>query len=137
LGFHHLDGHGLELLEPRRAAELAAAHAHAPGDARLVAGPDLLHLDAGADRLSELARQVAQLDLVVGRDEDGGARAVVRRLHLDELRGQSARPYRAKRGRAELALLLQVLVLASELPRIGFLDDPAQMAARRPARRAD
>src|SRR5207253_6276095 len=123
LRLHHLDRHGLELAQPRRAAKLAPAHADAAGDARLVARADLLHLDARPDGLTEIARQIAQLELVVGGDEDGGARPVERGLDLHELGREPARAHRAERGCAELALLLEVLVLAREFAGVGLLDD--------------
>ena len=67
----HLHRDRLELLQVRRAAELAAAGADAVHHPRGVAGADLPHLDARAELAGEIAHEVAEVDAVLGVEVHG------------------------------------------------------------------
>src|SRR5437764_4241119 len=125
---HHLDGDGLELPEPRRAAELAPADAEPAGHLGLVARPDLLHLHARAERLRERARQLAKIHPILGEEVEGRLRPVERPLRLDELH-REATAADVLEGRAvRLALALEVLVLSPQVTGVRLLDHPLQDA---------
>src|SRR5262249_19865617 len=83
---HHLDRDRLERSQPRGAAELASADADPARRLRPVARSDLLHLDAGLQRVGDLTSEGAEVEPLLGRQEHGGPGAVRRGLDLDELR---------------------------------------------------
>src|SRR5207253_6182321 len=125
---HHLDGDGLELPQPRRAAELAPTDAEPTRHLGLVARPDLLHLHARAERLRERARQLAEVHPVLGEEVEGRLRPIERPLRLDELHREAA-PADVLEGRAvRLALALEVLVLTPQVPCVRLLDHPLEGA---------
>src|SRR5204863_6095590 len=89
----HLDGDGLKLLQPRRAAELAPARTDAAGHLALVARADLLHVDACVEYLRELPSELAQVDALLTGDEERHLAAVERSLGLHQLEGQVSRAH--------------------------------------------
>src|SRR5437867_5240809 len=113
----HLDRHGLELLQPRGAAQLAPAGADAAGHLGLVARADLLHLDARAQELGELPSEVAEVDALRTREEEGHLARVEGRLGLDQLHGEVPAAHQLERRPVVLPLALEVLVLARSIAR--------------------
>ena len=81
--------HGFEVLQPRRAAQLAPAHADAADAAGLLAQGNLTHLDAHAELVGEAANELAEVDPVFGRVVEQGAGAVGLVLHVAELHAQA------------------------------------------------
>src|SRR5690606_15495630 len=65
-----LEADRLDLAQPRRATQLAAAPAHAAEEGRLVPHTDLLQLDAGPERSRQVANQLAEVDATLGREVD-------------------------------------------------------------------
>src|SRR5690606_1827437 len=65
-----LQADGLELAQPGRAAQLAAAATHATQECGLVPYTDLLELDARAERAGEVANQLAEVDAPLCREVD-------------------------------------------------------------------
>src|SRR5213083_2446240 len=96
---HHLHGDGLELLQPRGAAELAPADAEPARNLGLV---------AGAERLRERPRELPEIDPVLGEEVEGGLRAVVCPLGLDELHGQAAPADELQRRMVRRSLALEI-----------------------------
>src|SRR5690606_18685515 len=70
LVLRELEADGLQLAQPRGAAQLAAAPADAAQQRGLVADADLLGLDARADRAVEVAHELAEVDPPFRREED-------------------------------------------------------------------
>src|SRR5690606_13328731 len=66
----HFDRDRDEVPEEARAAELAAADADAADELRLVAGADLLQLDAGLESRRELLDEIAEVDPAGRREVD-------------------------------------------------------------------
>src|SRR5437660_20814 len=86
----HLDRHGLERLEPRRAAERPAAGPVAAQHLRLVADADLPHLDPRAEVRREVAHQLTEIDSSLGRVIEDEARPVEELRHAGELHAMPA-----------------------------------------------
>src|SRR5881392_439307 len=119
----HPDRHGLELLQPRGAAQLAPARADSARHLGLVARADLLHLDARAQQLAQLAPQVAEVDPLLAREEEGDLARVEGRLGLDQLDREVPAAHQLERRAVVLPLPLEVLILARQVAGVGLLDD--------------
>jgi len=65
LVFRHLDRDRLEVAQEGRAAQLLAARADAANRARLVAHPDLAHLDARAEFVRQVLDKIPEVDPAV------------------------------------------------------------------------
>src|SRR5437867_12794942 len=119
----HPDRHRLELLQPRGAAQLAPARPDPARHFGLVARADLLHLDARAQQLAQLAPQVAEVGPLLAPEEEGDLARVEGRLGLDQLDREVPAAHQLERRPVVLPLALEVLVLAREVARVGLLDD--------------
>src|SRR5437773_1166037 len=119
----HPDRHRLELLQPRGAAQLAPARADSARHLGLVARADLLHLDARAQQLAQLAPQVAEVDPLLAREEEGDLARVEGRLGLDQLDREVPAAHQLERRAVVLPLPLEVLILARQVAGVGLLDD--------------
>src|SRR5499427_360422 len=106
LGLGHLDGDGIEALQIRRAAELATAGADAIHELGGVARPDLAHLDAGVELVSEVADEIAEVHALLRAEEHGNAAMARIDLHVHDLEPEPAPPCAAPAalGMAQLAL---------------------------------
>src|SRR5262249_26830653 len=132
LRLHHLHRDGLELPQPRGAAELAAAHAEPARHLRLVASADLLHLYPGVQAVGDPAGDVPQVQPILGGDERRHLAAVERALDLDQLPRRVAAED-LEHGALQLALALEIAVLAREVPSVGLLHHAVQRAIHRTA----
>src|SRR5262245_58267951 len=105
----HLDRHGFERREERRAAERTAARPVAADHLRLVADADLPHLDTHAELAGQFAHQLAEIHATLGCEVEDHPRTV--ELHLDagELHAEPSLANFQRRD-AE-GLLLPVLLL--------------------------
>src|SRR5436309_14757887 len=119
----HPARHGLELLQPGGAAQLASARADPACHLGLVARADLLHLDARAQQLAQLAPQVAEVDPLLAREEEGDLARVEGRLGLDQLDREVPTAHQLERRAVVLPLPLEVLILARQVAGVGLLDD--------------
>src|SRR5207247_2351481 len=128
----HPDRHRLELLQPRGAAQLAPARADPARHLGLVARADLLHLDARAQQLAQLAPQVAEVGPLLAPEEEGDLARVEGRLGLDQLDREVPTAHQLERRSVMLPLALQVLVLARQVARVGLLDDALEGAGDGP-----
>src|SRR5690606_36436612 len=81
----HLDRHGLEAGEERRAADRTSAGAVSADGLRFVADANLTHLDARPELARELAHQLAEIDACFGGEIEDEARSVERLLDAREL----------------------------------------------------
>src|SRR5262249_4383234 len=127
----HLHPHRLELLQPRRAAELAAARADAARRLRLVTGTDGLHLHTGVEELPELAHDAPEVDAILRDAEEGHLAAVEGALRLDQLDRQAAAANQIQRDPIVRPLALDALVLPSEVAGVGPLYDALERTDRR------
>src|SRR5438477_9626491 len=128
----HPDRHGLELLQPRGAAQLAPARPDPARHFGLVARADLLHLDARAQQLAQLAPQVAEVGPLLAPEEEGDLARVEGRLGLDQLDREVPAAHQLERRPVVLPLALEVLVLARQVARVGLLDDAPEGAGGGP-----
>src|SRR5947199_397174 len=129
----HPDRHRLELLQPRGAAQLAPARPDPARHFGLVARADLLHLDARAQQLAQLAPQVAEVGPLLAPEEEGDLARVEGRLGLDQLDREVPAAHQLERRPVVLPLALEVLVLARQVARVGLLDDALERAGGGPA----
>src|SRR5690606_1417754 len=88
LVLRELERYRLQLGEPRRAAQLSAAAAHAAEQRGLVPHADLLQLDPGAERTREVPHELTEVDALLGREIDDELVAVelpfgFRHLHAE------------------------------------------------------
>ena len=127
----HLDGDRLELLQPRRAAELPAAGTDTSRRLGLVARADRLHVHARVEELAELVDEAPEVHAIFRDAEEGDLAAVEGAFGLDELDGQRASTNQIESDTVVPPLALEVLVLAGEVARVGLLDDSLQRADRR------
>ena len=137
----HLDGDRGELAQPGAAAELATARTDATDQAGLVAGADLPHLDAGVQRLREVAHQRPEVDARLRHEVEHRLAAVEAVVDADELRVEAV-PLGERGECAVRALLLRpVVVGAAQVAAVGAAQDAWQprVLLVRPAdaRRAD
>src|SRR5690606_35209951 len=80
-----LQADGLELAQPGRAAQLAAAATHATQECGLVTHTDLFELDARAERAGEVANELAEADAPLCREVDRQLGAAVLPLRFADL----------------------------------------------------
>ena len=85
LVFCHADAHGLEVDDPRCAAEGLATGTDPTGEARLVAYTDLAHLDACVESSGEVSDQVAEVDAFFGGEVEEDLVAALEILRTDQL----------------------------------------------------
>src|SRR5213594_2333023 len=123
---------GLVLLQPRGAAQLAPARPDPARHFGLVARADLLHLDARAQQLAQLAPQVAEVGPLLAPEEEGDLARVEGRLGLDQLDREVPAAHQLERRPVVLPLALEVLVLARQVARVGLLDDALEGAGGGP-----
>src|SRR5207245_1433861 len=100
----------LELLQPGGAAELASARSETARHLRLVPRADLPGLHPHVQQLGELAPQLAQVDALLGGEEEGDLAAVEGALRLHQLDRHVAAAEQVERGAVMLPLAQQVLV---------------------------
>src|SRR3989442_4066481 len=81
-----------ELVEPRRAAQLATARAHAGHHFRLVAGAHPAELDARTEVGGKCGVQLAEVGALVAREEEDEARPVELPVGPPDFYRQLARP---------------------------------------------
>ena len=133
----HLHRHRLELAQPGRAAQLAPARADAADTLVSSRAPICFISMRVWSASAEVADEVAEVEPLLGGEEEGHPAAVERALDLDQLdRQRAARGCTLERGALLLALALQVAVLAREVAGVGLLDDPVERPARRRGARA-
>src|SRR6185503_17261288 len=84
----HVHGDAAEFLEVAPAAEIEAAVAHIPHEARLVPRPDLAQLDAGAEIVREVADELAEVDPLFAHEVNDHALAAEEVVDLHDLHGE-------------------------------------------------
>ena len=77
--------HADEVLHPRGAAEFPATRAEAANATGLLAGTDLLHLDAHVERLGQHFDELAEIHAPVGDVVENGFQSVALILHVTNL----------------------------------------------------
>src|SRR5262249_49864557 len=120
----------VEVLEPGRAAEGAAARAAAVEALGLVAHPDLAQLDPAPEAGGEVLDELAEVDPMLGREVEGDPVAGERHLDLGqvhlEVAGLDPLATMLERGRLEHA----IVVVLVEVLLLGLADDLARHVAR-------
>src|SRR5581483_10388434 len=89
LDLRHAQRHRLEDAQEGRAAERAPADARAAARARALAGAELAELDARLRLRLEVARELAQVDAILGRVVDEEALAREELLRADDPHGEA------------------------------------------------
>ena len=127
----HLHRHGLELAQPARAAELAAARADAAEQLGLVARADLLHLDARVQRLRQVAHQLAEVDAALGAEvEDHLARRRRASRRATSFMLMARARMRARQRRCASRSRGAVELVAREVARVGACAGSWRLGAR-------
>ena len=95
LGLCHLDRHGQEAVEERRAAEGSAADAETAQHLRLVTHADLAQLDACAEHRREILHQLTEVHATFGGEEEYDLVALkitgnIHQLHVQLMLGDLA-----------------------------------------------
>src|SRR5215813_4374507 len=130
LGLGHLDGNGVEALEIRRAAELAAAGTDAVHELGRIARPDLPHLDAGVELVGEVADEIAEVHALLRAEEHGDPAMARIDLHVHDLEPEPAAARAPPAGLGVTQLALAALVPLCGLGLGGAAD---QLAIEPPA----
>ena len=115
----HLDRHGAQAVGDRVAAEGPAAHAHPAHHPGLVAHPDLAQLDAHLEGRDQVAHQVAEVDALLGREEEQDLLLVQEVVRAHQLHVEAARGDPLARRLVGLLLAHAVLAQAREVDRRG------------------
>src|ERR1019366_2556646 len=132
----HLDGHGMEALEPGRAAEREAARADAADQLRFVPDPDRLHLDADLEAVADPAGDLPRLGLFLGRVEHRHPPPVEADRALDDVEVQLQLENRRVGEKAGRVLELDPLDVVGGLP-VGREPEEALRLLRRARLRED
>ncbi len=85
----HFHRDRVELRQPRRAAQLAAARPNGADHLRLIPGADLFHLDARVQHVREVTDELPEVDPLFRRKAEDDLRPVEDTLGLDELHFQA------------------------------------------------